>query len=155
MPLMFDRAFIFCPYMRLHSAHSALSGWMRPIMSQPQSPTMMTSAMTQPSASPSNNDATFRISRTVEGPLDAVWKADPKGGLTRHPMSAAWPLQTRSNTTFNALGDNKTQITIAWQPHASTVDEIAAFKVGQAAMAQGCNASFEQLDAYLAQLALP
>ena len=25
MPLVFDRAFIFCPYLRLHSAHSALS----------------------------------------------------------------------------------------------------------------------------------
>ena len=70
-------------------------------------------------------------------------------------MSAAWPLQTKSTTTFAAQGDNKTHITIAWQPHESTVDEITAFKVGRAAMAQGCNASFEQLDAYLAQLPRP
>jgi len=167
----------------------------------------------------STNDATFRISRTVNGALDAVWKAyteqeplmqwfgpsgfsmpfsrfdlrpggefhyclrtptgfemwgkwtfvdivaphtlsmvvafsDAQGGLTRHPMSAAWPLQTLSTTTFAALGD-KTHITIAWEPYQSTVDEIAAFKAGHAAMAQGCNASFEQLDAYLAQLPKP
>lgn len=124
-------------------------------MSQPQSPTMMTSAMTQPSASPSNNYATYRISRTVDGPMDAVWKADAKGGLTRHPMSAAWPLQTKSTTSFAAHDDNKTHITVAWQPHESTADEIAAFKAGHASMAQGCNASFEQLDAYLAQLPRP
>jgi uncharacterized protein YndB with AHSA1/START domain len=176
-----------------------------------------TSATTSPHG---NDDATFRISRTVGGPLDAVWKAyteqeplmqwfgpsgfsmpfskfdlrpggefhyclrtptgfemwgkwiflqieaphvlsmlvtfsDAKGGLTRHPMSAAWPLQTQSTTTFAAQGDDKTYITIAWQPHESDADEIAAFKAGHAAMAQGCNASFEQLDAYLAQLPRP
>jgi hypothetical protein len=64
-------------------------------------------------------------------------------------------LQTQSTTTFAAQGDNKTHITIAWQPHESTVDEIAAFKAGHAAMTQGCNASFAQLDAYLAQLPHP
>lgn len=174
---------------------------------------------TSATTTPHTDDATFRISRTVGGPLDAVWKAyteqeplmqwfgpsgfsmpfsqfdlrsggefhyclrtstgfemwgkwtflqievphvlsmlvtfsDAKGGLTRHPMSAAWPLQTQS-PTFAALGDDKTHITIAWQPRASTLDEIAAFKAGHAAMAQGSNASFEQLDAYLAQLPHP
>lgn len=171
-----------------------------------------------PDASPPD-DATFHISRTVNGPLDAVWKAyteqeplmqwfgpsgfslpfsrfdlrpggefhyclrtptgfemwgkwtflkieaphllsmlvtfsDAQGRLTRHPMSAAWPLQTQSTTTFAAMGD-KTHITIEWQPYESDVDGIAAFKAGHASMAQGCNASFEQLDAYLAQLPRP
>ena len=81
--------------------------------------------------------------------------SDANAGLTRHPMSAAWPLQTLSTTTFAAVGDDKTLITIAWEPYQSNVDEIAAFTAGHAAMAQGCNASFEQLDAYLALLPLP
>lgn len=165
-------------------------------------------------------EAVFHISRTVNGPLDVVWKAyteqeplmqwfgpsgfsmpvshfdlrpggifhyclrtptgfemwgkwifvdivpphtlsmvvafsDANAGLTRHPMSAAWPLRTLSTTTFAAVGDIKTLITIAWEPYQSDTDEIAAFTAGHASMAQGCNASFEQLDAYLAQLPRP
>lgn len=80
--------------------------------------------------------------------------SDAKRGLTRHPLSAAWPLQTLSTTSFTAEGD-KTHIHIAWEPYQSTVDEIAAFRAGHASMAQGCNGSFAQLDAYLAQLARP
>lgn len=162
-------------------------------------------------------DAVFHISRTVNGPLDVVWRAyteqeplmqwfgpsgfsmpvsrfdlrpggifhyclrtptgfemwgkwtfvdiaaphtlsmvvafsDANAGITRHPMSPAWPLQTLSTTTFEAVEGNKTRISIAWEPYQSNADEVAAFTAGHASMAQGCNASFEQLDAYLAQL---
>lgn len=164
-------------------------------------------------------DTVFQISRTVDAPLDLVWKAyteqeplmawfgpqgfsmphsrydlrpggefhyclrtptgfemwgkwtfvaiepphklsmvvtfsDAKGGLTRHPMSPAWPLQTLSTTTFADQG-GKTLIHIAWEPYQATADEIAVFHAGHAAMAQGCNATFEQLDAYLAQQPRP
>jgi uncharacterized protein YndB with AHSA1/START domain len=169
--------------------------------------------------SPNSPDAMFRISRTVDAPLDAVWKAyteqeplmawfgpkgfsmpfsrydfrpggefhyclrtptgfemwgkwtfvdiveptrlsmviafsDAQGGLTRHPMSAAWPLQTLSTTTFTDQG-GKTLVTIEWEPYQSDVDGIAAFKAGHASMTQGCNGTFEQLDAYLAQQPRP
>jgi len=80
--------------------------------------------------------------------------SDAQGGLTRHPMSAAWPLQTLSTTTFADVG-GKTLITIQWEPYQSDADEIAAFTAGHAAMAQGCNGTFEQLDAYLAQMPRP
>ena len=172
-----------------------------------------------PETTTSRLDATFHIDRTVNSPLDVVWKAyteqeplmawfgpssfsmpfsrfdlrpggefhyclrtptgfemwgkwtfvdiappnklsmivtfsDAQGGLTRHPMSAAWPLQTLSTTTFTPAGDagDKTHIHIAWSPYESTEDEIAAFRAGHASMAQGCNGSFVQLDDYLAQL---
>ena len=81
--------------------------------------------------------------------------SDANGGLTRHPMSASWPLQTLSTTTFESVGTDKTRINISWEPYQSDVDEVAAFKAGHASMAQGCNASFEQLDAYLEQLPRP
>lgn len=169
--------------------------------------------------SPNSPDAVFRISRVVDAPLDAVWKAyteqeplmawfgpkgfsmpfsrydlrpggefhyclrtptgfemwgkwtfvdimeptklsmvitfsDAQGGLTRHPMSAAWPLQTLSTTTFSDEG-GKTRVSIEWEPYESDVDGIAAFKAGHASMTQGCNGTFEQLDAYLAQQPRP
>lgn len=164
-------------------------------------------------------DSVFRISRTVDAPLDRVWKAytdqdalmawfgpqgfsmphsrydfrpggefhyclrtptgfemwgkwvfveiepprklsmvvsfsDASGGLTRHPMSAAWPLQTLSTTTFEDLG-GKTHVSIEWAPYESDADEIAAFHAGHASMAQGCNGTFQQLEAYLAQMPRP
>lgn len=164
-------------------------------------------------------DSVFRISRTVDAPLDRVWKAytdqdalmawfgpqgfsmphsrydfrpggefhyclrtptgfemwgkwvfveiepprklsmvvsfsDASGGLTRHPMSAAWPLQTLSTTTFEDLA-GKTHVSIEWAPHESDADEIAAFHAGHASMAQGCTGTFQQLEAYLAQMPRP
>lgn len=80
--------------------------------------------------------------------------SDAKGGLTRHPMSAAWPLQTFSTTTFTEV-DGKTHINIQWEPYQSNEDEVVAFKAGHASMAQGCNGTFEQLEAYLAQQPQP
>lgn len=77
--------------------------------------------------------------------------SDAQGGVTRHPLSPNWPLQTLSTTTFAEAGD-KTLVSIDWEPYQATHDEIAAFRAGHAAMAQGCNASFDQLDTYLAQL---
>jgi uncharacterized protein YndB with AHSA1/START domain len=164
-------------------------------------------------------DSVFRISRTVDAPLDRVWQAytdqdalqawfgpqgfsmphirydfrpggefhyclrtptgfemwgkwlfveidaprklsmvvsfsDASGGLTRHPMSAAWPLKTLSTTTFEDLA-GKTQVSITWAPYESDADEIAAFRAGHASMAQGCNGTFQQLEAYLAQMPRP
>ena len=77
--------------------------------------------------------------------------SDAHGGLTRHPMSAAWPLQTLSRTTFSEI-EGKTQIAIEWEPYQSSADEIFAFQAGHASMVQGCNGTFEQLEGYLAQL---
>lgn len=89
---------------------------------------------------------------TIEAPHTlsmVVTFSDANGGLTRHPMSASWPLQTLSTTHFATEGD-KTLVTIVWEPYQASVDEVAAFRAGHAAMAQGSNASFDQLDAYLA-----
>ncbi len=80
--------------------------------------------------------------------------SDAKGGLTRHPMSASWPLKVLSTTSFSTEGD-QTLVTIVWEPHQATPDEVAAFRAAHASMAQGCNSSFDQLDAYLAQLSPP
>ncbi len=74
--------------------------------------------------------------------------SDAQGGLTRHPLSAQWPLQTLSTTTLRAVGE-RTEIIIQWEPYQATAEETTAFVAGHASMAQGCAGTFDQLEAYL------
>ena len=41
--------------------------------------------------------------------------SDAKGGVTRHPMNAGWPLEMHSTITFESMGD-KTRVSIRWLP---------------------------------------
>lgn len=81
--------------------------------------------------------------------------SDARGGLTRHPLSAGWPLRTLSDTRFTEHGDGSTRIDITWSALESTPDELAVFNASFASMAQGCNGTFDQLEAYLAQSSAP
>lgn len=75
--------------------------------------------------------------------------SDAQGGITRHPLSPQWPLETLSKSTFVAKG-GKTELTIRWSPLNPTAEERAAFAAGHEGMKQGLGGSFQQLDAYLA-----
>jgi uncharacterized protein YndB with AHSA1/START domain len=132
--------------------------------------------MTQSSASPLNDDATFRISRTVGGSLDAVWRAytEQEPLMQRFgPSGFSMPFSRfdlrpggefhyclRTPTGFEMWG--KWTFLEIDAPHLlsmlvtfSDADEIPALKAGHASMALGCNASFEQHDANLAELPRP
>ena len=74
--------------------------------------------------------------------------SDAQGGLTRHPMSATWPLEMLATTTFADQGD-KTLLTIRWKPLNATEEERKTFDAGQGGMRQGWTGTFEQLTAYL------
>jgi uncharacterized protein YndB with AHSA1/START domain len=74
--------------------------------------------------------------------------SDAKGGITRHPLSADWPLEMLSTTTFEAQGD-KTRLTIRWSPWNATEQERATFNAALNSMEQGWGGTFAQLDAYL------
>jgi uncharacterized protein YndB with AHSA1/START domain len=74
--------------------------------------------------------------------------SDAQGGITRHPMSPNWPLETLSTTTFESLG-NKTRLTIHWSPWLATELERTAFAEAYSGMEQGWNGTFAQLDTYL------
>src|SRR5436189_2033710 len=52
--------------------------------------------------------------------------SDEKGGLTRHPFSAAWPLEMLATTTLLKAG-NETKISIEWSPLNPTPEEQKAF----------------------------
>jgi uncharacterized protein YndB with AHSA1/START domain len=76
--------------------------------------------------------------------------SDESGGVTRHPLSAEWPLEMLSTVLF-AEQQGKTAITVKWSPHNATEAESKTFEAGRDSMKQGWTGTFEQLAAYLAQ----
>lgn len=76
---------------------------------------------------------------------------DAAGAITRHPYSAQWPLQTLGATTFTEH-NGKTRITVTWSAFEATPAENMFFAQAGESMQQGWSGTFEQLEAYLAQL---
>ena len=76
--------------------------------------------------------------------------SDAQGGITRHPLSDSWPLETLSTTTFEERS-GKTTITIHWSPLNASELEISTFNGAHEGMQMGWSGTFEQLEAYLAQ----
>jgi uncharacterized protein YndB with AHSA1/START domain len=77
--------------------------------------------------------------------------SDEKGGVTRHPMSASWPLETLSTVIFEAQG-GKTKVTVRWIPgESSTEIERKTFDEGRDGMKQGWTGTMDQFAAYLAK----
>ena len=77
-----------------------------------------------------------------------------EGGATRHPMAPVWPLYTHSTTTFTEQGD-KTLLSIEWQPHEASAEEIAMFTASHASMTQGWGGNLDVLEQYLSLLQTP
>ncbi len=77
--------------------------------------------------------------------------SDANGGVTRHPMSATWPLETLSATTFTER-DGKTTLTLRWLPHNATEVERQTFDTSHAGMTQGWSGTMAQLETYLAMI---
>ena len=75
--------------------------------------------------------------------------SDAHGGLTRHPLAPAWPLEMLSTFDVAEIG-RKTQFTVTWTPWNSTAEEQAAFDAGQDGMRNGWSGTMEQLASYLA-----
>jgi uncharacterized protein YndB with AHSA1/START domain len=90
--------------------------------------------------------------REIVAPQRLVWInsfSDPKGGVTRHPGHAAWPLELHSTALFEAQG-NRTKVTILWLPaEGSTEAERKTFDAGRASMNQGWTGTLDQLGADL------
>lgn len=76
--------------------------------------------------------------------------SDPKGGVTRHPWSANWPLETLSTVTFEEQG-GKTKVTVQWIPADTSTDiERKTFEEGRDGMKQGWIGTMDQFAGYLA-----
>jgi len=77
----------------------------------------------------------------------------PDGGLSRHPMSATWPLEMLATVTFDDAGPGQTRLTVSWCPYNADAEASATFDGARAGMEQGFGGMFAKLDAYLATLA--
>lgn len=75
--------------------------------------------------------------------------SDPEGGLTRHPLAATWPLEMHSTSTFEALDDGKTKLTVSWYPYNSDDAGNAMFDTARPNMSGGFQGMFASLDTYL------
>jgi uncharacterized protein YndB with AHSA1/START domain len=76
--------------------------------------------------------------------------SDADGGLTRHPMSSHWPLETLSAVTFAAQGD-KTLLTIQWLPLNATEIERKTFDEGHESMKNGWTGTLDRLAEHLSK----
>jgi uncharacterized protein YndB with AHSA1/START domain len=75
--------------------------------------------------------------------------SDPKGGVTRHPGHASWPLEMLSTVTFEAQG-GRTKVTVQWVPLDTSTDlERKTFDEGRDGMKQGWGGTFDQFADYL------
>ena len=74
--------------------------------------------------------------------------SDEEGGLTRHPFSPTWPLQSLSTFTLAAKGD-RTGVRVEWVPLDATEEERCTFDGAHENMKQGWTGTFEQLADYL------
>ena len=92
------------------------------------------------------------VYREIEAPKKLVFTvsfSDPKGGVTRHPMSPNWPIEILSTVSFEPQGD-KTKVTVQWIPaDSSTEIERKTFDEGRASMKQGWGGTMEQFADYL------
>jgi uncharacterized protein YndB with AHSA1/START domain len=76
--------------------------------------------------------------------------SDETGGITRHPMSATWPLEMLSTFAMTEE-DGRTTATIHWVPLNATDEERKTFDAAHEGMKQGWTGTFDQLAAYLAK----
>jgi uncharacterized protein YndB with AHSA1/START domain len=74
--------------------------------------------------------------------------SDEAGGITRHPMSATWPLEVLNIFTFTE-SVQKTTLTMRGWPHHATTDEQKTFDENRENIKNGFIGTFEQLDEYL------
>lgn len=93
------------------------------------------------------------VYREVVAPERLVWVhsfSDEAGGLTRHPLSATWPLELLTTVTLEDAPGGKTKLTLRWSPLNASEEERKTFDAAHDGMRGGWSGSFERLDAYLA-----
>jgi uncharacterized protein YndB with AHSA1/START domain len=76
--------------------------------------------------------------------------SDSQGGVTRHPMSATWPLHTLSQMTLTEAG-SATTMALSWSPWEASDDELRTFDGAHESMQQGWGGTLEQLTAFVEQ----
>jgi uncharacterized protein YndB with AHSA1/START domain len=92
------------------------------------------------------------VFREITAPEQIAFMAsfsDAAGGVTRHPLSATWPLEMLSIVTF-AQQDEGTLLILRAVPHGASEIESQTFASAHDGMQKGWAGTLHQLDAYLA-----
>lgn len=92
-----------------------------------------------------------QVYREIQEPERLVFVnsfSDENGGLTRHPMHSAWPLEIMTTVTFQDEGA-KTTVKVEWLPIDPNEEEWKTFDENRASMQQGWGGSFDQLEEFL------
>jgi len=77
--------------------------------------------------------------------------SDENGGVTANPYSKTWPLETLNTVTLEER-NGKTILTITGHPINSTPEQDQEFYAAFAGMNQGFKGTYDQLEAYLAEV---
>jgi uncharacterized protein YndB with AHSA1/START domain len=77
--------------------------------------------------------------------------SDEAGNITRAPFSANWPLEILNKLALENAG-TKTILTLSGYPINATDEECGMFEAMRANLQQGFGGTFEQLEAYLAEI---
>ncbi len=94
------------------------------------------------------------VFREIIAPKRLVWIhsfSDEQGGLTRHPMSATWPLELVSTLYFQE-SEGMTTVTFQWDTHNPTEIEQQTFDDSHESMRQGWGGTLSQLSTYVSRL---
>lgn len=77
--------------------------------------------------------------------------SDEHGGVTRHPLSDTWPLETINTVTFDDTG-GKTTVLLRSLPIRATEEECRTFAAAHKGMEGGFGGMLDQLAAYLTEV---
>lgn len=78
--------------------------------------------------------------------------SDREGGITRHPLSATWPLEILASTSFEDTEEDATKLTLAWQPINSDDISNTTFENARSGLIHGVGGTFDKLESYLKSL---
>ncbi|MBI1938669.1 MAG: SRPBCC domain-containing protein [Ignavibacteriales bacterium] len=77
--------------------------------------------------------------------------SDEQCGVTRHPLSSTWPLETLTILTLSEE-NGKTLLTLRGYPINASEEERTTFESNFTSVQQGFKGTFEQLDEYLSTI---
>lgn len=75
--------------------------------------------------------------------------SDETGGLTRHPLHEAWPIEIQTTITF-AEENGMTTVTVTWVPYEASDSECQTFDENRDSMQAGWIGTFDKLENHLA-----
>ncbi len=90
----------------------------------------------------------YREVVTPERLVSVVSFSDEKQGVTRHPLSPSWPLETLATVTFTEE-DGRTTLMVRWAAFNAREEEKRTFDSSHDGMRQGWTGTMDQLAEYL------